>query len=50
MGKGLGSLDEIMNRWAIEDVMDAHEYLDIQEDLEVLQANAMADNARRRGR
>ena len=43
VGAGLGTLVEIENEWSIEDVYNAHMFLDVREDLEVLQSNSYKD-------
>lgn len=40
---GLATLREIEEHWGMDDLLDAHEYLDIKEDLEA-QADIIARN------
>lgn len=42
------TLDEIRYRWTIDDVMDAHDVLDLFHDLEVEHANQMYLESRHR--
>lgn len=42
VGSGLGKLEEIHSTWTIDDVASAHAWLDLQEDLDILQANQVS--------